>query len=68
MPSLVPREIEDNTYLKVEGVREGTGGGGVGGVGGEQIRCIVQCTTDEFLCTVSIEDYYLACITSIAVV
>ena len=53
MPSLVPREIEDNTYLKVEGVREGTGGGGVGG---EQIRCIVQCTTDEFLCTVSIED------------
>ena len=63
MPSLVPREIEDNTYLKVEGVREGTGG-----VGGEQIRCIVQCTTDEFLCTVSIEDYYLACITSIAVV
>ena len=64
MPSLLPREIEDNTYLKVEGVREGTGGG----VGGEQIRCIVQCTTDEFLCTVSIEDYYLACITSIAVV
>lgn len=31
MPSLVPREIEDNTYLKVEGVREGTGGGGWGG-------------------------------------
>lgn len=28
MPSLVPREIEDNTYLKVESVREGTGGGG----------------------------------------
>ena len=42
MPSLVPREIEDNTYLKVESVREGTGGGGGGGgVGGEQIRCIV---------------------------
>ena len=34
---MVPREIEDNTYLKVEGVGEGGGGG----VGGEQIRCIV---------------------------
>ena len=26
---MVPREIEDNTYLKVEGVGEGRGGGGL---------------------------------------
>lgn len=64
---MVPREIEDNTYLKVEGVGEGReGGGGVWRGANKVYRG--NLTTDEFLCTVSIEDYYLACITSIAVV
>lgn len=37
MPSLVPREIEDNTYLKVESVREGTGGEGGGWRGANKV-------------------------------
>ena len=45
----------------------GKGGGGGGWWGANKVYHR-QCTNDEFLYTVSIEDHYHACITSIAVV
>ena len=54
MPSLVPREIEDNTYLKVESVREGTGGGG-GWRGANNLQLQLQLQLFKFF----LQSYYV---------
>ena len=51
---MVPREIEDNRYLKVEGVGEGRGGGG--GRGGFSKKGVSwQCTTGR---RISLHSFY----------
>ena len=54
--TVVPREIEDNAYFKVEGA------------GWANRVYHGKCANGEFPCTVSIKDYRLACITSIVIV